>query len=187
MNKSDLLFQIDAIINAKREYRDNATNFVINYPETFPYLIELVFENKKRNSIKAAWVMELVCHENLELLIPHLDFFIENINLIKEESALRPIAKICNFILNGDYYHPKTSKIIPILNEEQYNKLIENNFAWLIDNHKVATQVYAMDSLFILSKNIDWVAYELRLVLQKEITHKSAGYKAHARKVLKEI
>lgn len=77
MNKSELLFQIDAIINAKREYRDNAAEFVINYPETFSYLIELVFQNKKRASIKAAWVMELVCHENLELLIPQLDFFLK--------------------------------------------------------------------------------------------------------------
>lgn len=187
MNKSDLLFQIDAIINAKRAYRDKATEFVVNNPETFSYLIELVFENKKRASIKAAWVLELVCHENLELLIPHLDFFTENLNLIKEESALRPITKVCNFILNGDYYHPRSSKVIPILNERQANLLIENSFAWLIDDHKIATQVFAMDNLFILSKNAEWVAQELRLVLQKETTNKSAGYQAHARKILQQI
>ncbi len=187
MNKADLLFQINAVINAKRVYRETAAEFVINHPETFPFLLELVFADKKRTSIKAAWVLEFVCHENLELILPELDFFIDNLKIIKEESALRPITKVCNFILNGDYYHPKTPKIILILSQEQSNKLIENNFAWLIDKHKIATQVFAMDNLFVLCKNSEWVSQELRLLLQKEITHKSAAYQAHARKILKKI
>lgn len=187
MSRSDLLFQIEAIINAKRIYRDSAANFVIRYPENFPFLIDLVFKNQQRTSIKAAWVLELICHDNLELMIPYIDYFIENLNKIKAESALRPIAKVCNFILNGEYYKPKSAKIITILSKNQKNKLVESNFDWLIESHKIASQVFAMDNLFVLSKSSKWVSSELKLVLQQNFINSSAGYQAHARKILNKI
>lgn len=187
MNKSDLLFQIDAISNAKRIYRDKASKFVIDYPETFPFLIELAFDTKNHSSVKAAWVLELVCHENLNSIEPFIDFFIDNLQKIKAESALRPIAKICNFLLNGNYYQPKKDKINTNLTEEQRVKIIESNFDWLIEDHKIASQVFAMDNLYFLSKNYKWISDELKLALQKDYPFKSAGYQAHARKILKEL
>jgi len=187
MNKSDLLFQIDAVKNAKRKYRDKATEFVLEHPETFPFLINLVFDNKNRSSIKATWVLELVCHENLNLITPFMDFFISNLKKITGESAIRPIAKICNFLLNGNYYQPKNNKISILFTKEQENKLIESNFDWLIENHKVATQVYAMDNLLLLSKESKWISEELKLALQKDYLLKSAGYQARARKILKKL
>ena len=70
--------------------------------------------------------------------------------------------------------------------KNQKEKIIVVNFDWIIENHKVATQVFAMDTLLILGKKYDWVHNELKLILEKNTSSGSAGYQAHAKKILKE-
>lgn len=179
-NKIDLLNELKLLKNAKRVYRDAATDFVIQNPEVCPYLLELVFEQNK-TAIKSAWVLELVCEKNLLFIQQHLDYFIKNIYKIKHESALRPISKICSFIARS--YDNGTLQ----LTENQKETIIESNFDFIIENHKVATQVYAMDTLYILGKEYDWVHVELKLILEKNTSKGSAGYQAHAKKILKDL
>lgn len=179
MNKNDLINQINKIINAKRVYRDTATNFVLDNPETFSFLLELVFENQDRTAIKSAWVLELVCQKNILLIKKHLDLFINHINTITDESALRPTSKVCSFIVNA-YQNNKLE-----LTNTQKEIIIETNFDWVIANHKIATQVFAMDTLYTLGKEYDWVHTELQLILEKNAGTGSPGYQSHAKKILK--
>lgn len=60
-------------------------------------------------------------------------------------------------------------------------------FNWLITEQKVACQVPAMTCLALLGMESNWIHEELKQILIKNIPNKSAGYKARARKVLKEI
>ena len=62
--------------------------------------------------------------------------------------------------------------------------MIEVGFDWLIGNQKVAVKVYAMEMLFLLGKNIDWVRQELQLIIELNITKESAAYKARGKKIL---
>ncbi len=179
MNKNDLTNQIDQVINAKRVYRDAATDFVITNPETFSFLLELVFENQDRTAIKSTWVLELVCQKNILLIINHLDFFINNINTITDESALRPISKICLYIVKA------VRKNDLKLTKNQKEKIIESNFDWIISNHKVATQAFAMDTLYLLGLEYKWVLQELKLILEKNTNSGSAGYQSRAKKILR--
>ncbi|MDH3322223.1 MAG: adenylosuccinate lyase, partial [Flavobacteriaceae bacterium] len=177
--KIDLTDQIDLLKNAKRIYRDTATDFVIKNPEVFPFLLEMVFDHdNKRAAIKSAWVLELVCQKNIFLIQNHLDYFIDHIYKIKDESALRPMAKVCAFIAESN-----TAKEFR-LTEDQKEKMISANFDWLIGQHKIATQVYAMDTLYLLGKEFNWVHDELKLILEKNTSASSAGYQAHAKKIL---
>jgi hypothetical protein len=181
MNKNDLIIKIIAIKNAKRVYRDAAAEFVIQNDEVFSYLLELVFEISSKEAIKSAWVLELVCQENVLLMGNHLNLFINNLNRIKEESALRPLAKVCSFIAKSHQNNELELK------KDQIDKIIEVNFDWLIDNHKVATQVFAMDTLYILGKEYNWVHIELKLILEKSFSAGSAGYQSHAKRILQEL
>jgi len=181
MNKNDLVKQINTVINAKRVYRNTATDFVIKNDELFPFLLELVFENQNRINIKSAWVLELVCQKNIVLLKNHLNYFINNLNRITDESALRPISKVCSFIANA-YQNNKFK-----LTNSQKENIIETNFDWVIANHKIATQVFAMDTLFILGKEYDWVHTELQLILEKNASTGSPGYQSHAKKILHKL
>ncbi len=184
MNKNDLLKELCSIKNAKRVYRDRASNFVIQNPEVFPFLLELIFKNKTKTSIKAAWVFELVCFENLNLMVSHINLFTNNLRKIADESALRPIAKVCYFITKAFYIN---NEIKLKLTDENKDQIIEANFDWLIEDHKVATQAFAMDTLYLFGKESDWIHRELKLILEKNAGSGSAGYQAHARKILKDL
>ncbi|MCF6297636.1 MAG: hypothetical protein L3J08_06585 [Flavobacteriaceae bacterium] len=186
MNKNDLINEIISIKNAKRIYRDRATSFVIKNPEIFPFLLELTFENEKRMAIKSSWVLELVCFENINLLIPHLNYFVENLHNVNHESMLRPLSKICSFIANI-YDLSNQNEIKKKLTTENKIQIIEVSFDWLIGNHKVATQVFAIDTLFLLGKYFDWVHTELKLVLKQNINKGSAGYQVRAKRVLERL
>ena len=103
MNNSGLISVVEGIINAKRIYRDRAAAYVLKHPETMPELIKLVFDVNSALHIKAAWTLELVCLENLSLILPYAKVFIENMPKISHESSLRPVSKVCYFICKKHY------------------------------------------------------------------------------------
>ena len=181
MNKKDLIDELNTIKVAKRVYRDKSAKFVLDHPETFPFLLDIVFGSYSRTAIKAAWVLELVCQENILMIKESLNFFINNLDKISDESALRPLSKVCSFIIKSHQNNDLE------LTKNQKEKIIVVNFDWIIENHKVATQVFAMDTLLILGKKYDWVYNELKLILEKNTSSGSAGYQAHAKKILKDL
>ena len=186
MNKNDLITELNSIRTAERIQRDSSAIFILDHPETFPFLIELVFEGQERIHIKAAWILELVCIENISLISAYLDYFSRNLTKITNESALRPIAKVCFFIVDT-YFSGSDNTIRDKLTKDHRQRITENNFDWLIENHKVATKAFAMDTLFFLGLEIDWIHEELKLILEKNMIHNSAGYKTRARKILKKL
>jgi len=184
MKKSYIIQELEAIKNAKRIYRDKAASYVLDHPEDISELISLAFDIKSPLHIKAAWVLELVCIENIYLMGPHATEFIKNMKKIVHESALRPVSKVCYFISKSYFYD--SNKCFE-LTRESVDQIIECNFDWLIEEHKVATQVFAMDTLQLWGKQYKWVPEELKLILQKKTNSGSKGYQAHARKLLKNL
>ena len=183
MNKENLIIQIDSIKNARRIYRDQGADFVLKNPELFPCLLELVFENKTKMAIKASWVLELVCMEDIELMSRHLNYFSVNLKKFDHESMLRPLSRICFFIISSS----RSNEIKKYLTHENKIQIIEVNFDWLIENHKIATQVFAMDTLYLLGLEFDWIHQELKLVLEQNIITGSPGYQVRAKRTLKKI
>lgn len=186
MKKSDLLKKINSIPNARRIYRDNAADFVIKNPVLFPFLLELIFEEKTKTAIKSSWILELVCIEHIELLAAQLNFFTDNLKDLSHESMLRPFSKICCFIVQA-YKSDDLNEIKQHLNTQNKSQIIEANFDWLIQNHKVATKVFAMDTLYLLGLEYDWIHTELKLVLEQNMAKGSAGYQVRAKRVLSKI
>jgi hypothetical protein len=184
MKKSHLIQELEAVKNAKRIYRDKAASYVLDHPEDLSELTNLVFDIKSPLHIKAAWVLELVCIENISLMGPHATGFLKNIQHVVHESALRPVSKVCYFISKS---HFSDNKKYFELNKESVDQIIECNFDWLIEEHKVATQVFAMDTLQLWGKQYKWVQEELKLILQKKTNSGSKGYQAHARQLLKNL
>ena len=183
MTKEFLILQLNNIENAKRINRLRVANLVLENKVLFKYLLEIVFEVNNKLSIKAAWVLEFVCAEKLNWLAPHLNYFTENINNVKFDSAVRPISKICEFL--AKVYTSKNESIMKAeINSTHIEKIIEAGFDWLIGEQKVAVKAYTMEMLFLFGKNEDWVHQELQLVLQQNIINESAAYQARGKKIL---
>lgn len=180
---NNLIDHLSSIKNAKRIHRDYAAEFVINNDSCFLELLEIALDNSKKLSIKASWVLELVCIKKLHLIAPHLDLFSNNLNNISHESALRPFAKICSFI-SKEGLSQYENEIQKYLNSKNKERIIESNFDWLIEDHKIATHAFAMETLYQFGIEIDWIHKELKLILEKNSIKRSSGYQSKARKIL---
>ena len=148
--------------------------------------MEIAFTADDPISCKACWVLETTMKENPEVLLPHISYFTENMGSVHLDSAVRPIAKICE-ILTINFFSKKKNEIQTLLSERDLERMATTCFDWLIGPHKVASQAYSMTSLYLLGKKFDWIHPELKSVLQKNYTKGSAAYKARARMILKKL
>jgi len=178
---------LNDIENAARIHRKKAVNIVLDQPELFEDVLKVVFDVDNKYSVKAAWITEWVCtHQGLDLLIPHLDYFVNNIQYLHFDSAIRPCAKICEHIAIA-YTSKKESLVKEFLTPQQVDTIIETGFDWLITPQKIAVRAYTMTTLYLFGLQKDWVHPELKHLIQSKIIHESKGCKARGRKILELI
>lgn len=173
-------------VNSSRENRAINAKTVLTNLNLLPSLIDILFKVDDKVSCKAAWVLEFTCDKNLEVLIPFLDKFTSNISKVHLDSAIRPVAKICEYLVKA-YYSKEDNNIKNTLKPLYQERIIETSFDWMITNQKVAVKVYSMSSLYLLGKDYDWVHPELVTILERDFNSSSAGFKARAKQILKKL
>ena len=170
--------------NAARENRQRVANIVLANQDLFEPLVQVTFQVNQPISVKAAWVLEWICtHHNLNLIIPQLPFFTQNIQYLTLDSAIRPCAKICEHIANA-YYSKNDNKIKHHLTEEHIQAILETGFDWLITPQKIAVRAYTMNTLYLFGLEQDWVHPELKHLIESKIIHESKGTKARGKHIL---
>lgn len=185
MTKAELYKELN-YVNHSREKRLLYANLVINNPELITPLLEILFEVDDKISCRAAWVFEFMCSETIEAIIPHLDLFTKNLPKVHLDSAVRPVAKVCELITKA-YYGKEDSEIKKSLTAAHKENIIEACFDWMINDEKVAPKAYSMISLKLLGTEYDWVHPELITILERDFHVQSAAFKARARHILKTI
>lgn len=173
-------------VNHSREKRLYYANLVISQPELIPELLDILFSVDDKISCRAAWVFEFMCGEKLEAIIPYLDRFTNHIHTVHLDSAVRPVAKVCEYLITT-YYSKTDNAIKTTLNEAHKDKIVEACFDWMINDEKIAPKAYAMNTLYLLGQDIDWIHPELVLILERDYQMQSSGFKARARHILKKI
>ncbi|WP_166926208.1 hypothetical protein [Flavobacterium poyangense] len=180
---SELQSKLD-YLKAYRENRLKIAQEVLENKDQFKELISISFSPLDKNNHKACWILEFVSYEELIWLQPHLDFFCSNLKILKDESAIRPIAKIVQLLVKSHYKKNENSLL---LSEENLQHCIEASFDWLINDTKVAAKAYSIRTLYILGNHYDWIHPELQIILNKDYADHSAAYKAVAREVLTKL
>lgn len=180
MNKE--LYGKIANSTAHRPIRDSLSGVVLNNKALFPDLLHIALNVNDKNHHRACWVLELVCEAQIEWLGNYLKDFCNTLPLFKNESALRPISKICLFATEYDRKHPG------FLTPTQQEQIMEACFDWLIKPEvKVATKAYSMRTLYLIGKKEDWIYPELTRILSEDTIKHTAAYKAAAKDILKKI
>jgi len=182
----DQLYQELDYVNHSREKRLFYANLVINQPELVQPLLHILFDVDDKISCRAAWVFEFMCGEQLEAIIPHLDTFTQHVGKVHLDPAVRPMAKVCEYLIK-DYYSKKETQIKSALTEAHKEKIIEACFDWMINDEKIAPKAYSMNSLYLLGTEYDWIHSELAMILERDFQMQNSGFKAHARHILKKI
>ncbi|OXG08904.1 hypothetical protein BC749_106241 [Flavobacterium araucananum] len=180
---SELQSKLD-YVSAYRENRLKAAKDVLENQSLFKELIQICCSPLDKNNHKACWILEFVSYEELIWLQPHLDFFCSNLKVLKDESSIRPIAKVVQLLIKSHY---KKNENSIFLSPENLQDCIEVSFDWLINDVKVATKAYSIRTLYVLGNHYDWIHPELQIILNKDYANHSAAYKAVAKEVLKKI
>ncbi|WP_370478195.1 adenylosuccinate lyase [Tamlana flava] len=173
-------------VNQSREKRLFYANMVIGNPDLLPKLLDILFDVEDKMSERAAWIFEFVCRKNINLIIPYLDTFTENMGKVSRDSAVRPVAKICELVVLA-YCDKADNPIKWALTNTHKERIIETCFDYMINNEKVAPKAYAMSALNLLGKDYDWVHPELKLILERDFYEQSAAFKARAKHILNKI
>lgn len=166
---------------AHRPIRDEISGMVINDLSLLPEMMAMALDVTDKNHHKACWSLELVMEENIRWLQPYLEDFCNRLTAYKHEGALRSVSKIVMFAVAEEDNHP--GSLTPAMRQQ----ITEACFDWLIGDIKVATKAYAMRALYSLGKKENWIYPELKIILQQDFPHHSAGYKAAAKDILKKI
>lgn len=180
---SELQKKLD-FVTAHRESRLKYAQEVLENQKYFEELVAICLSPTDKNNHKACWILEFVAAEKLIWLEPHLDFFCCKVKVLKNESSIRPIAKVMQLLIQSHY--KKAANGI-FLSEENIQLCIESSFDWLISDSKVATKAHAIRNLYLLGNHYDWIHPELQLILHKDYATHSYAYQAVAREVLKKI
>ncbi len=181
MNPLNLHTQLTNL-TAHKKSRLKVSNWVIENPKHFKELLNFCFKIDEDISFKAAWVLEMVCEEKLPLLFPYLEMFFKNLPKVTKDQAVRPLSKICLFLTEKHY---KKRNIFLVF---KYKEVItECCFDWLITNQKVASEAYAMRSLFYLGTEFDWIHPELKIIIEQNTPLKTPAYGARGRITIEKI
>jgi hypothetical protein len=170
-------------LNASRESRLKGAALVKNDLRLFPYLINELFKVDDKISIHAAWVLEFVCQDYIYAIIPHLDIFTKNIHKVYLDSVVRPVSKVCQFIAKA-YCSKENSTFKRLLSPEHKERIVETSFDWMINKHKVAAKVFAMETLFLFGQENTWIHDDLKQILEQDFQTQSAAFKSRAKHIL---
>lgn len=185
MNKEQLYKTLD-YVNHSREKRKEMAQLVSDHSNLVKPLFEVAFDDKDHISSKACWVIEFTAKENIPYIFPYLDLFTSNIGLLKRDSSVRPMAKVCEYLIIS-YFQKKDPRVRQELHDQHLEKIASACFDWLIGDHKVAAQAYSMTCLLLLGRKFDWIHPELKMVLERNYNAGSAAYKARARITMAKI
>ena len=185
MTKEQLYEELN-YVNHSRENRLKYALMVIEQPELIPKVIDILFAVNDKISPRAAWLLEFMARENIDSMLPFLDRFTEEMHRVHKDSAVRPVAKICEYLVEA-YFSKHQNHTKDYLKTIHKERIIELSFDYMITEQKIAAQAYSMNTLYLLGMEYDWVHPELIIILERGFSTGSAGYKARARQLLKKL
>ncbi len=183
---SQAFYQSLNYVNHSREKRKYYCQLVIANPDYLNDLFDIIAAVKDPISCRAAWVLEFVCKSDLSLVFPHLDRFTALLPVVEQDAAIRPMAKICEYLCLSYYKNkvPLTRQVVQPTHKEQW---VAAGFDWLITDQKVAVQAYTLTCLFYLGTDYDWVHPELLRIMEDNYASATPAFKARCRHIFTAI
>lgn len=152
-------------------------NPIIHYigdrPERFAALMDMFFSKDLRVCQRAAWVASHCIDRNTELINPHLDALVANLENPAHDAIKRNTMRIL-------------AKIdIP---EHLWEDCLNYGFQYLESGSEaIAVKAHAMYVVYNLSEKIPEIKNELKLLIEDMMPYSSAGIKSRGRKILAKL
>ena len=148
-------------------------HYIGNDPNRFEELMELYFDENNRISQRASWPVGYCAVAHPELIYPYLKKMVAQLELPVHNAIKRNTIRI---LAEVD------------LPEDLLGEVADLCFRFLDDpKEAIATRVFSMSVCFNITKREPELANELKIILEDHFPHGSAGFKARAKRILKEL
>ena len=149
-------------------------NHIGDNPTLFAQLMTLFLANEYRVTQRAAWAVSVCAESHPELIAPHLEAMIDNLQNQVHDAVKRNTIRIVLHL-----------KEIP---ENLYGKLASICFDLLASpTEAIAIRVFAMRVLARICEKEPDLKEELKLTVEEGMLHSTPAYKAAAKDILKKI
>jgi len=148
--------------------------YIGDQQDRFDELMRLFFKGEYRVTQRAAWVISYCAEAYPELIEPHQQAMLNNL----EKEGLHDAIK------------RNTLKVLAArqLPEELLGQAATLSFDFLADPQEaIAIKVFAMEMLSQICLVEPGLAGELRLLIEDQMPHASAGFKARGKRILKKL
>ncbi len=185
MTKNELYNSLQ-YVNHSRENRRRMAEMTLQNPSLIPFLFDIAFTVDDPISCRACWVLEFTSKAHVDWILPYLDVFLKDVDKVHLDPAVRPMAKICEYLIEA-YYGKNPSEVKQVLKSVHLERITEVCFDWMITDQKVAVKAYSMRCLFLLGQSFDWIHPELRLILEQQYHTQTAAFKARTRHIIQKM
>ena len=147
--------------------------YIGNDPNRFGELMALYFDENNRISQRASWPAGYCAVAHPELIYPYLKKMVSQLDLPVHNAIKRNTTRILAEI------------DIP---EELLGEVADLCFRFLDDpKEAIAVRAFSMSVCFNITRREPELANELKIILEDHFPHSSAGFKARAKRILKEL
>lgn len=147
-------------------------------------LIDLSFHQDEQIGFRAAWILERVYSNHQINFIPDAVYFLEQLPLQQNLSALRHYVKVLAFMTNKK----ASTEIKAIINNYKTDDIAEAVFAWLIDEKvPVAVKSHCLNILANLIYKHSWIKTELTETMEFLVDKESIAFFAKVKQIRKQL
>lgn len=168
--------QLKSMLSSETSRRntDMVVNLVIQDPKLFEALFSIYMSNEEPFSRRAAWVIDTITEDRPGMLLPFRDKMIHMLTQFRHDGLKRHTLRMLN----------RT----PLPGESEIGFLITICFDWLVSaRESIAVKVTCMDLLYRISLSEPDIRKELTDSIEWRLEEESAGFRSHAKKVLKKL
>ena len=145
-------------------------NEAIHSPDLISMLIEIMKQEKHPVNWRAAWIVDHIAHEKLELIDPYLTELVEFMQITDSNSIKRHIIRMLAYSKRKDLMD---------------GNIVNISFQWLQSSTTpIAVKVFCMDIISLVASDYPELITEFLLVLDDITKTGSAGEKNKASKLI---
>ncbi|WP_316830014.1 hypothetical protein [Pedobacter aquatilis] len=147
-------------------------------------LIDVSFHHDEQIGFRAAWILERVYSQYEERFLPFARYFLAQLPLQHNLSALRHYVKILAFMTDKK----ASAEIKKVIEAYEMDTIVEVVFAWLIDEKiPVAVKSHCLNILANLIPKHEWIKNELSETMEFLVDKESIAFFAKVKQIRKQL
>jgi len=162
--------------NLSTQSRTLAMNHILAQGTTANIFIEVIYLVDPKQKIVLYHTLDMLVERHINYLDNHLDLYLEKALNETHESNKRCISRTI-------FHQLKNNK--SLYNTQQKLQIINTMFDWIILPSAVATRVNAINILYYLVDEQDWIKEQLIALIEQNLLLQEPSFLSRGRKILK--